>query len=559
MRYTLTVLMLAAIALAVSPSDPCGTGFAPDQSNDPRVNALRAQERAAIAAGNDALVRDIEMQLQAIYTEGQAGLPSPAVQSSPFGVVPPAVEPGDAPDVTIATNPAGYSAIAADYEMDGTMWVAAASASDSVCRVYKSVDHGQTWQYFRDFWFTTKALMRKLQLVVGQGDSAKVYVFALTDRTGSGDLYCIRYSMDGTEFAGYSVLVGADTITDFAACRDYSTYAYWLYAVAHNGLRAVTSPPSIICRSTAFGTNWAQADTTYNADRPHLSGGAGTFVYLAAVPNQNNWRGWVVTGLSYNWGANGTWRFHDQRPDTGLVYDCAVAPAFTSPGTDAVFWVGYSHRTLSSPTHYEILALASTDTGHTFLGPTVVYPNEAGYIDMKSYYAVGNTYMNIVYNGMGTVYRQYANAPTPTAWSDTLRINQTYSSPIGIGTGPQLAYSPPSGPGGGAVFLSDDSTRLLWNAPWMSGVAERPGSSAARGLSILPNPASAGHPVRLAAQGLGDAPARLQLFDALGREVLSREVDIRHSSFDVPALAAGVYFVRLVTDRGEQTGQLILR
>ncbi|MBN2537037.1 hypothetical protein JXB37_02030 [candidate division WOR-3 bacterium] len=482
----------------------------------------------------------------------------------PVGVEPvddvPFRRPLDAPDVVVIQSAGKFAALAADYQMDGTMWAAVSFRSDSACRVYKSTDHGYTWDYFAGFTFATRALMRKLQLVVGDGDSAKVIVFAL-HTVNTGDLQCVRWNMDGTGLAGYAVLAGPDTVTDFAACRD-NVLPYYLYAVAHNGLNSTMFPPGIILRSSTFGRTWAHLDTFANLDRPHIAAGTGNHIYLSSVPNQSNWKGYVGNLISNNYGVNGSWSSAIIRPDTMPAYDVAIAPAFTSPPASAVTWLAYSHH---DGADWDIFAMHSTNAGTNWLGPTTVCNvpgKDAAYLDLRNYTSPGNTYLNIGYwlGGSGDVYRQYVNAPAPTDWSDTLRISQDNRASIGISVGAALAYSPGGGSGSGALWLSSDSTKILWNAPWMTGVKETPGGMRpAPGFAVSPNPGRE----RFAFNWDGPA-ADIVLYDAAGNEIRrSRDALPGHTwdrrDNDGNRVPAGVYFARLQAPGFETARKMVLR
>jgi len=333
--------------------------------------------------------------------------------------------------------------------------------------------------------------------------------------------------------------------------------------VAHNGLRASSSPPSYVCRSADFGKTWAPVDTFANCDRPHMAAGAGNHIYLSGVPSQAYWRGWVVQVISTNWGGNGSWKHCSFQPDSGYTFDAAVSPAFTLPPGSATVWSAYSHVNMSTST-YEILAMHTTDAGDNWYGPTTICHlpgRDAGYVDLKNYNSVGNTYMNIVYWRDNNVYHHWVNAPTPTVWSDSFRVNKTYYSPIGIDVGPQLCYSPGGGSGGGAVWMSTDSTRILWNSGWMTGIGA--GSIAPEPAGIMrvtPNPGYA----RL--QFDWSEPARsLSVYDGTGRLVrrfdatAARSFAWDRTTENGRSVSAGVYLARLETEAGTVTRSFVLR
>lgn len=470
-------------------------------------------------------------------------------------------EPGfDAPDVVITQSSSGLAAISTDYQPDGSLWAAASFRQDSACRVFRSTDGGFNWDYFGGFNFPNRALVRRLKLVVGNGDSARVHLFALHP-TGQGDLYCVRWNMDGTGLTGYNVLVGPDTITEFAACRDHAETAYRLYAVAHNGMNSTAFPRSLICRSTNFGRAWAVVDTMANCDVPHMSAGAGSYVYIAAVPYQSIWYGYVGAVISDNYGEPGSWVSRAVRPDTQLVLMASIAPAFTLPAAEAMVWLSYTDH-VGSTNRYRVLALHSSNAGGNWQGPVLIGhdPSKdalAGYLRNLS--NSGDESMHISYWQFFDVYARHATASAPTVWSSPVQMNDTHRSNYDFGCTPQLILSCPRQEAG-AVWMSQDSTKLLWGAPWMTGLAERPGPApAGAGFAVAPSPALN----RLRFDWEGPA-ADVALFDVTGRE-------LRRFRAQSPGFAwnrrdeagrrvpAGTYLARLETPAGSATRAVVLR
>ena len=56
-------------------------------------------------------------------------------------------------------------------------------------------------------------------------------------------------------------MVGSDTVTDFAVCRDYSGGDYWLYAVAANKLGNDSAHNDLVLRSVDYGKTWSVVET----------------------------------------------------------------------------------------------------------------------------------------------------------------------------------------------------------------------------------------------------------------------------------------------------------
>lgn len=73
----------------------------------------------------------------------------------------------------------------------------------------------------------------------------------------------------------------------------------------------------------------------------------------------------------------------------------------------------------------------------------------------------------------------------------------------------------------------------------------------ARPLAVSPNPASG----RVAIEGLGDAPVRVLLSDAAGRQVMSALLSAASNTIDVSSLAPGVY----ILSAGGRTAKLLVK
>jgi len=306
--FAVFVLVAAAITLTAKelPGMVRQTGQSPTITAparlDPRIAAL--QQQMAAARGDVAAVKRLGEQVQAILLASQADN-----QGSAGGLVTPITRGAktarlDGPDILI--YPGSVEALAADWQMDGTMWVALSQNVDSGVRVYRSTDHGTTWAFHSGFYMNPRTLVNRLELVVGEGESAFVYTFAIHPNE-NGDLIAVRVPLAGGSLLGFDVHSGPDTVTDFTAGRDFTGSNYWLYAVSHNGLRAGQYPPSLLLRSTNYSKNWAVTDTAYNFARPMFQAGAGTYIYTASVPNQTYWPGWVGGMYSTLFGNPGTW------------------------------------------------------------------------------------------------------------------------------------------------------------------------------------------------------------------------------------------------------------
>jgi len=321
MRRTtvLTVVMLCLTAIATAKTPPAQPAPASNRGPatathspmlDPDIAALQAQEGNALARGDIAAARELEQQVQALLIQQQQAVPHP---EPVMAVEPPRSTITTVPDQLIWSG--GISATSADWEMDGTIWAAFATTADSLVWVYKSADHGANWTRVGGYYWPPLHPVSKIELVVGQGDSGFIYVFENVP-ANDGDLKVARMNKNGSGLLGWSIRAGADTVTDFTACRDFSGSNYWLYAVAYNGSRTGNFPPGYIYRCTNYGATWALTDSSANKNRPRMAFGAGSVCYMSAVPSPHQFQGYIQTMVSTNWSGPGTWHLNDYHPDT---------------------------------------------------------------------------------------------------------------------------------------------------------------------------------------------------------------------------------------------------
>jgi hypothetical protein len=503
----------------------------------PEVQALRADEKAAQARGDEPGARAIENQIQRYYLDR-----TPQQRTIGYPVAVPEPQRGlldPAPDVVI--HPAPVNGTGTDYETDGTMW-AVCSPLDSTVRIYNSTDAGQTWNYFTGFGWSTPCQFGRVQVVVGIGDSNFVHVFALLPFQ-DGDLIDVIYLHDGT-YAGFAaVKSGADTVGDFSACRD-NVSPYYLHAVATNRSRGGSGTVTVL-RSTDFGRTWAETQHWSDGMEPSISTGARTGVYYSsAYATWNPGQLAVVYNHSYG---TGDWGETDIHQDTFAVTAPVVAAAFTEPDSEAVLWCAWHHVAGSI---IEVTASYSTDGGVTFSTPAPTANLPTGiqsWVDLKNYRSVGNTYVNISYFSMDAsyrrVFRQFASTGDPGAWSDTLRINYEEAFRAHELT-PWLVYAP-GGPGSGAgcVFRHYAAPyNFCFNSPWTTAVAE----------PVAPEPARFGLVPSIVRGTLTLAPAA-SLMDAAGRRVMN----LAPGANDVSRVAPGVYFIQ--ASAGQPAARVVIQ
>jgi hypothetical protein len=480
-----------------------------------------------------------------------AGVEPPVVSYTP----PASLQLRDGPDILIREGT--IVATAADYEMDGTMWVAFTLLEDSTTMLYKSTDHGVTWEY-RLSTRLQGDVFDKLGLVVGEGDSGFVHLFFITSPQ-NGDLWDVRYR-DGGIGLQMQVAAGPDTIRDFAVCRDYTGSDYWLYAVVT--APEVNSPRAMrFLRSSTYGREWSPTDSfTWRADSPHLSAGPGSYIYCAFTHGD-------TLGLLTNvlFLSPGSWYGAFMNTNEEMA-DAVIASDFTLPESSATVWALWSQDYQNS-SDWDIKYSYSTDGGRGWQGPDYLASSTAAdeaHPDMRNYTSLGNQYINVSYiSELGPdrrVYRQYASAANPTGWSDTLRINEGNAG-TGSEVRPKLCYTPGAPfTGAGAVFVGAGLNGCWWNAPYPVSVEAPEKATVATGLDVRPRIGRG--PFHIWSAGKSGS---VTIHDRAGRRVRALELlsdgrsvwDGRDASG--ARVAAGIYFVRMSARTSLQSVKLVVR
>jgi hypothetical protein len=538
-----------------APQPGCALPSAAYHTNvSPAIAALQAQERVAFDRGDEAAAREFERQVQATLVEEQHAEP----HRQPVNVV----EPGAGLSLDEEIFSGGVTALSADYEMDGTMWAAFAGAADSTIHIYKSVDHGSSWDPVLAYNSPPVHYVAKIELVVGPGDSGFVYLFENLP-SDNGDLSVVRCDKSGGQVYGFAVRVGPDTITDFTACRDYSGSGYWLYAISYNGQQSGDWPAGYLMRSTNYGITWAETDRSANKARPRMAFGGSSICYAVAVPEPHAWQGLLQTGVSANWSSPGSWRFYDYRPDTLPVNDACIAPAFTAPVESATVWLAYSHY--SSSGDYDVLSAYATDTLLGWVGPSTVAntSHDEGYVDLRNYASPGNPYVNLSYCDIDLAMHDnawlgYSSSGAPGTWTALSNpwVNQSGYIGWGFTLFPRVVYSPGGpGTGGGLVFAGATRVNGYFNAPWLTGVAET-AATPPRPSSLSVRPSVAHGPVRVSWSGNA---SRLVITDVAGRVVTNVAAPAGNSFVWNHRVPTGTYLVCLTMGMGTATRPLVIR
>jgi hypothetical protein len=466
--------------------------------------------------------------------------------------------------VTVDTG--AFVDYACDYNSaDGTMWVLT-SRPDSVARLYRSTDHGASWQFV--FWMTTSPndVFRKVGLVVGEGDSSFLYVF-LRHRFNDGDIYLYRIAPDLSTWAFLPVFAGADTVNHFTACRDFHN-GYYLYVATSN--QQTTGINGKFVRSRDYGVTWSSS-MLGNVWDPTIRAGADNSIGLAWTwPGRTG----VWAALNNDRGEPSAWQISRSVGfDTFQTCFPTLAFANTEPDTEATMWVAYSYNWDNSG-DWDIWAAVRShawgDTWHKMFAVSVWSDSSEYGPDIENFKGAGNPYVNVAYNVFNSA---TPSTSTHWAWSissgpDVWNEKTAVSSP-GSPVGPywqmqKVIYSPGAPASGGGVLFTYSGISSPWGlffaAPWITtGAADR-GTAKALAAGLRVTPTLTQSVARITAP---KGTKVLTIHDAAGRLVSrfegpSETLVWKTDDLDGHPVSAGIYIVRAEMAQGSIATKVVV-
>jgi photosystem II stability/assembly factor-like uncharacterized protein len=363
-----------------------------------------------------------------------------------------------------------------DNDDNGDMYVAVStqpSDTDGEIKVYKSTDHGETW----NLWATVGhgEPINAVDVIVGrwtQGEFTDSYVHVFfTDYAGS----VIDARIDITTTVQSPVTIaseGPGNLPAIAAARDpmpmpsaFNLYVTWDVASG-------TSHQVKVARSTVNGGSWTNQFTYNNYQQPHIDAGPSNRVYLVAVadafPNHVHINRSTDRGASWGGWTNLT---------SGDDADYHGAPVVAS-STDAAIptvWVAYNYYDVVTVGAADLRFAYSEDSGGNWAKNRTLSA-EQGFDelmpDMVGYRTGSSRWMNIAYHhsqsARTNVVWRWASGSTPDSWWAPRVVNDNSTHPA---MGPQVIYSPGApATGSGVVYPGTGSpvTNLYFAAPWLT-------------------------------------------------------------------------------------------
>lgn len=460
-----------------------------------------------------------------------------------------------------------YADFACDYNYaNGTMY-AVTSNLDSIARLYRSTDHGATWQYVYHFTTSPADIYSQVGLVVGEGDSSFIYIF-VRHSIGNGNVYLLRLTPDLSSQSFYGVSTGSDTVNYFAACRDFQP-GYNLYLATSNQITA--GDDGELWRSTDYGVTWSSTSLG-NVWDPTVRAGADSVVGLAwTSPGRTG----VWAELNTGRGDPSAWRMpYSVGFDTFQTEYPSLAIANTSPDTDATMWVAYSYNWNNSGDWDVWSAIRSSAWGDTWRPGYAISDasdsSEYG-ADIENYKGPGNQYVDVTYEVSDhsfthtNNYWAWSDASNDTTWQQLRATNDSGTMAGEFWHEEKVIYSPgASGSGGGVLFTHWDGSYypdgLYFNAPWLTtGVA---GGSSHKALSATLRVA----PTMTSGVAFITPPQGTKLVtisNAVGRLVGRFEQPsgtLTWNGLDLNGkhVSAGVYIIRAETGNGSSSAKVVV-
>jgi photosystem II stability/assembly factor-like uncharacterized protein len=389
-----------------------------------------------------------------------------------------------------------YRDFSADTMMDGTIFVAVLTSNayqnePGEIKIYKSVNHGQTWTSFATIQDAVKGFF-DVEVIVAEADDWLLVFYPDSD----GELWVRRYPLTG----------GGPDIVSIATWGPSSNYRLphvsaagyphasevWVACSVHD-LRPPPSagdPSVAVYGSGDYGSSWFDGPVYQGYDEPSIEFTPyGHDIYLAAVettsPND------VVLKISNDAGVSwGAWQNLTGGDGAAQHKGPVVATATGGSVSPLAFWVAYEYI-LGSQLHGEVRyahCRGSTCTkDRTLAGfgktkaPAAAF---AGPVNMRGYKFAANAWMNaaFVYNpgGKTGIVWRYAHNTTPGSWS-YLRVVNDFE-PVLEDVPPRVAYSPgATGTGSGVVYATTNHG-IRYSAPWLTPRAA-PAEAPARAAS----------------------------------------------------------------------------
>lgn len=414
-----------------------------------------------------------------------------------------------------------------DYDNAGTFYynsLRSTSATDWVCHIYKSTNGGMSWSN---------------GVYIGGGDKQWMTI----DRSGGigeGNIYS-AWSSSTSECAPGFFTRSTDGGLSFDACSiipdDPSSATE---AVGNNGElylagRSPTTAAVRVVKSTnaqdpAQSVSWPQV-TTANL---------GGFITLFNPINPVGATGQIYIDVDRSDG-----------PGQDNVYVlCSVQPYFNSDPANVMF-------------------TKSTNGGATWMNPPIKINDDADTTNTQWFGTMSvapNGRIDVIWldtrdnpgSDSSALYYSYST-DQGTTWSANEKLSDSFNPHIGYPNQPKMGDYFDMVSNNAGVHLAwvntlngeEDVYYSFIKPPASTGIDEVAGNS---DVSVYPNPTSG-----LLEISCRDQKTRIEIFTTIGQKVFSTSAFNTKHAVDLSAQSAGIYFLKLIADDGQETIKKIIR
>jgi len=366
---------------------------------------------------------------------------------------------------------------ASDYASNGDMFSAVITSANNkpgVIKVYRSLDHGQTWSLYRTV--NSGAPVKHVELLVTEGgwywgNKRRVLVFTATT-TGQinlnrfHDAWWLDDQISVASHEAWTLIEGLSVSRSPGSWYPTIHLAYETYDL-YGGATATR-----VSRSYNSGYSWAGFQYFGGLLDADIEAGTGNTVHLIARQYTNGyWEDKIRMGRS----TNGGWSFSfsdlsvSKKGCTHGFGRPSVA-ASSDPAVPTV-WASYS-RYCGDVSGADLLMATSKNAGYSWKKDTGVTagPSYETTIDLAAYKTSASKWINALYvrdPADAQLIWRYSTGTTPEYLSPE-RIENDFETNALIPLAPRLVYSPGAPmTGAGALYSAKDGLRF--SAPWLTG------------------------------------------------------------------------------------------
>jgi uncharacterized repeat protein (TIGR01451 family) len=355
---------------------------------------------------------------------------------------------------SIACDSQGYYYVAVEHQ----------GSSDPAIDIYRSTDHGQTW----NVWKVVGVGSDRTDPCLAVGDGVEDWLFMAYVR-GGNTLYVARIDLSNPSNIDYtSIESGVVSISNPKIVTDCDEYNKWYAYLIFNSEPISKGLWSLrYCRSTDYGETWSSPSTIasycsgYNAANAEPDIDYGSEVLYVAYDDfppgctSTNRDIYVMTstndGVSWDTPVRITSYADDE-------YDPVVA-AVNQGDTAQTAIVGYTWYYTGSD--YNARTKYTQDGGSTWSTASAclscAVDDKEISVDLASSWNRG--YIHACFWNENDIYYRYANYLTPYSWSSPILINElSYAS--GVYTRSSIAFDPTESDDEGACIVWTDYRNL---------------------------------------------------------------------------------------------------